>query len=248
MSGMRAIAVVTGGTRGIGRAISLALARTGRTVYALYARNRRAAASLQAEAAAEGLAVQSLRVNITDAAEVAACIATIMQCPGRLDVLVHSAASGVHRGVADLTPKQLKWTLDVNVFAIQSFVQGLLPYMGRGTRIIGITSIGSQRPMEAYAAIGASKGALESLFRYYARELASKGIVVNVVSPGMVSTEALDAFPNRDERVENTIAATPTGRLTTADEVASVVTFMCSEAASQIIGQTIIVDGGRALV
>src|SRR5207302_1149578 len=145
------VAIVTGGTRGIGRAISLALARTGRTVYALYARDRASAAELAERAGREELAIECLRVNITDD-----------------------------------------------------------------------------------RAVGTSKGALESLFRYYAQALAPKGIAVNLVCPGMVLTEALEAFPDRDRRVQCTVSQTPTGRLTTPDEVAGLVLFMCSDAASQI--------------
>jgi enoyl-[acyl-carrier protein] reductase III len=241
------IAVVTGGTRGIGRAISLALARTGRSVYALYARDRQSAANLAEQAAREGLVIQCLRVNITDDQAVADCLATITRDAPQVDVLIHCAASGVHRDVATLTPKHLKWTLDVNVLAIHPFVSGLLPYIPRGGRIIAITSMGASRALPYYAAVGTSKGALESLFRYYAQELAPRGIAVNLVCPGMVLTEAIAAFPDRDSRVEQATAQTPTQRLTTPEEVANLVIFMCSEAAAQIVGQTIVIDGGRML-
>lgn len=242
------VAVVTGGTRGIGRAITLALARSGRRVYALYVRNSEAADRLRAEAAAESLSIDCLRVNITDEEAANACVRTMTRDVPRVEVLVHAAASGVHREVEALTPKHLKWTLDVNVVALQPLVHGLLPFMPPGGRIIGITSLGATRPGPYYAAIGTSKGALESLFRYYARELAPKGITANVVCPGLVLTEALDAFPDRDRRVAQTVTQTPTGRLTMPEEVADVVAFLCTKAASQIVGQTIVVDGGRALV
>lgn len=242
-----AIAVVTGGTRGIGRAISVALARSGRSVYALYARDRAAAADLAAQAAREDLAIECLRVNIADEEDVKRCVAAITGTSPRVEVLVHSAASGVHRDITTLTPKHLKWTLDVNVFGIHELVRGLLPYIPSGGRIIGITSQGASRALPYYAAVGTSKGALDSLFRYYAQELAPKGIAVNLVCPGMVRTAALEAFPDRDGRIEHAVSHTPTGRLTTPDEVGSVVVFMCSEAAAQIVGQTIVIDGGRAL-
>jgi enoyl-[acyl-carrier protein] reductase III len=244
----RAVAVVTGGTRGIGRAISVALGRSGRAVYALYARDREAAADLAAQAGREGLAIECLRVNITDDDAVSACVEAITRDAPRIEVLVHSAASGVHREVTSLTSKHLKWTLEVNVLAIHQLVCRLVPHIPPGGRIIGITSQGASRVLPHYGAVGTSKGALDSLFRYYARELAPQGIAANLISPGMVRTGALDAFPDRDARIDNAVARTPTGRLTTPDEVAAVVMFMCSDAAAQIVGQTIVIDGGCALV
>ena len=241
------VAVVTGGTRGIGRAVSLALARSGLIVYAVYVRNRESAAHLAEQAAREQLTIECLRADLTDPERVNACVAAITAVRPRIDVIVHSAASGVHRDVASLTPKHLQWTLDVNVLAIHTLVQALLPHIPSGGRIIGITSQGSSRVAPHYAAVGTSKGALDSLFRYYAQELAPRGIVVNLVCPGMVLTDAIDAFPDRDERIRATVSRTPTGRLTAADEVAGVVLFMCSDDASQIVGQTIVIDGGRTL-
>jgi enoyl-[acyl-carrier protein] reductase III len=138
-------------------------------------------------------------------------------------------------------------TFEVNVFAIHSLIQALLDLMPRGSRIVGITSIGGVRVVQYYAAVGSSKGALESLFRHYASELAPKGIVVNLVCPGLVLTDALDAFPDREARLNRNIEATPTGRLTTPEDVAQVVSFLVSPASAQIIGQTIVVDGGKTL-
>ena len=241
------VAVVTGGTRGIGRGISLALARSGRAVFALFARDRNAAAALGAQAAEEGFCIECLRVDITDEDRVSECVDTIVANAPRIAVLVHAAASGVHRDVASLTPKHLRWTFDVNVFAIHHLVRRLIPSMPPGGRIIGLTSQGATRAEPHYAAIGASKGALDALFRHYAQELAPKGIAVNLVRPGMVLTDALEAFPDRDARLERAVARTPTGRLTTPDEVGSLVVFLCSPAAAQIVGQTIIIDGGRVL-
>ena len=158
-----AVAVVTGGTRGIGRAIAVALARSGRSVYALYARDREAAADLAALAEREGLDVECLRVNIADDAALAAAIDTITKASPHVDVLVHAAATGVHREIDALTPKHLRWTFDVNVFAVHALMRGLLPFIPDGGRILGITSQGSSRVAPYYAAVGTSKGALESL-------------------------------------------------------------------------------------
>jgi enoyl-[acyl-carrier protein] reductase III len=119
--------------------------------------------------------------------------------------------------------------------------------MNSGDRIVGITSSGGVRVVPYYAAVGSSKGALESLLRHYASELAPNGISVNMVCPGTVLTDAVDAFPDRDARIKKSIDATPSGRLTTPEEVADVVKFLCGPAAAQIIGQTIVIDGGKTL-
>jgi enoyl-[acyl-carrier protein] reductase III len=240
-------AVVTGGTRGIGLEISLALARSGCRVYAVYARNREAAKRLSEKALAAELDIRCVRADLTDKDAIARCIAAIKSETKLVDIVVHSAASGVHRKVFQLSVKHLVWTYSINVFAIHHLLSELIPIMPRGGRVLAITSEGASHVLPFYAAIGSSKGSLDSLFRYYAHELAPHGIAVNVLSPGLVLTDAIEAFPDCDQRVRLSTANTPSGRLTTPEDVAGVVLFMCSEAAAQIVGQTIVIDGGKCL-
>jgi len=244
---MGRVAVVTGGTRGIGRAVSLTLARSGCRVYAIYARSRKAASALQEEASREGLDLACVRADLTDADQVARCVDAVRSGTDHVDIIVHSAASGVHREAMELTHRHLAFTFETNVFAIHRLLTALVPLMPSGGRIVGLTSAGATRVSRYYAAVGSSKGALESLFRHLAWEMAPRGVTVNLVSPGMVLTEAIEAFPDGERRVEEALSRTPTGRLTTPEEVAAVVSFLCSEAASQIIGETIVVDGGKGL-
>ncbi|HLJ27408.1 MAG TPA: SDR family oxidoreductase [Candidatus Angelobacter sp.] len=242
------VALVTGGTRGIGLAISIALAGAGYRVYAVYARNRAAAQLLADHAKKSGLDIRCLRANLADEDGCALCVHTIKAETTHVDVIVHSAASGVHREVTKLTPKHIRWTFDINVVSIHTLLLELVPMMPAGGRIIGLTSFGATHVNSlTYGAVGSSKAALESLFRHYARELAPRGIAVNLVSPGLVATTALDAFPDKEYQLETGLALTPTGRLTTPEDVAGVVLFACSEAAAQVVGQTIYVDGGRSL-
>jgi enoyl-[acyl-carrier protein] reductase III len=243
----RRVAVVTGGTRGIGRAISIALAEAGAVVFAVFARDRGAADGLADASASRGLDIRCIRADLTDDLLFAACVEAIRKETDHVDVIVHSAASGVHRDVMALTPRHLAWTFGINVFAFHRLLLELVPLMSSGGRIVGITSQGGTRVVPQYGAVGASKGALESLLRHCAHELAPRGITVNLVSPGMVITDALDALPGKDERLQRALAGTPSGRLTTPEDVASVVSFLCSPAAAQIIGQTIVLDGGRGL-
>ncbi len=244
---MSRVAVVTGGTRGIGRAITLALAGEGATVFALHARRRSAADALAAEAAARGLAVRCLRGDLTRPEELAASAGAVLAEAAAVDVVVHAAATGVHRRAFELTPKHLRFTFETNVFALHALLLALLPRIPAGGRIIGLSSAGAVRTAPFYAAVGSSKAALESLFRHYAVELAPRGITVNVVAPGLVETEALAAFPDREERLARTLRETPTGRLTTAVEVAEAVRFLASAEAGQITGQVLALDGGKGL-
>jgi enoyl-[acyl-carrier protein] reductase III len=243
------VALITGGTRGIGKATSLALANEGYRVYAIYVRNRKAAQDLTQYASENGLDIRCIRADLTDEEGRALCINTIRSETDRLDVVVHCAASGVHRETTKITMKQMMWTFDVNVFSFHSLLGELLPLIPAGGRIIGLSSFGATHVFsDFYGAVGSSKGALESLFRHYARELAPRGIAVNIVCPGMVVTDAIDAFPDRDDQMQSAIEITPTGKLATPDDVAGVVLFFASSvAAGQIIGQTINVDGGRSL-
>lgn len=245
---MNKTAVITGGTRGIGKAISLKLARSGFEVMALYARNKAAAQALLDEATKDNLAIEVLKADITKPESLKELCEDIKSKTNNVDVLVHSAASGVHKGVEELTVKHLKWTMEVNVFAFHALMAELLPLLKAGSRVIGLTSSGGTKVIPYYAAVGTSKGAMESLFRHYAAELAPKQIAVNLVCPGLVETDAVEAFPEKEKRVHTAREQTPTGVLTTPAHVADLVEFLStSQAAGQIIGQTFVIDGGKCI-
>lgn len=242
-------AVVTGGTRGIGKGISLHLARQGVQVFALYARNRKAAEELEVIGRNENLPIRTLRGDLTDEDKLEELLAQIKEATPSLDILVHAAASGVHNTAMELSEKHLKWTFNVNVFSVHNLIRGLAPMLTQGSRVVGITSSGGTHVIPYYAAVGSSKGALESLFRHYAVEFAPKGVAVNLVCPGMVMTDAVEAFPEKEKRIEKCISGTPTGKMVTTEEVAEMVGFLTLNSAGQsIIGQTFIIDGGKCLM
>ncbi|MBW1912369.1 MAG: SDR family oxidoreductase [Deltaproteobacteria bacterium] len=241
-------AVVTGGTRGIGKAITKALAECGAHVYALYARDRKSAQSLEEEARRCELKIITIRGDLAHEETFKNSVNRLKEACKTIDIIVHAAASGVHKNATELSDRHIRWTFDVNFFPIHKLIRELIGIMRKGGRIIGVTSPGGSRVIPHYAAIGASKGALESLFRHYAREFAQEGIIVNLVCPGMVMTDAKKAFPELKRRLETTLQHTPTGELTRPDQVAALVMFLCSEAASQIVGQTIVIDGGKGLI
>jgi len=240
--------LVTGGTRGIGRAISLQLARAGAKVVANYARNEEAAAALLSEATEAGLTIETLRADLTLPKGMAAVLERMQQPGDDVVSLVHCAATGVHRPFDQLSSRQWDWTMALNVRAFFELVHGLLPRLGRGSAIIALSSAGAVRAVPAYTAIGSSKGALEALARHLAVELAPRGIRVNILAPGSVATHAWDAFPDKEQRLADALRRSPLGRLVTAEEVALAAQFLCSPASTAIVGHTLVIDGGTRIV
>jgi enoyl-[acyl-carrier protein] reductase III len=232
---------VTGGSRGIGRAIALRFARDGAKRVAIgYFRSDRAAEETAEDLRALGAVPTLVRGNVTSERvleEVAAL--------GPLDVLVHNAASGVSIPALEATEKHWDWTVNTNARALLQLAQVTAPHMPDGSSIVAISSLGAQRVLDNYTLVGTSKAALESLVRYLAVELAP-AIRVNAVSGGVVETAALDAFPNREAMLAAG-TANPVGRLVEPDDIAGAVAFLCSPDATMIRGQTLIVDGGFSL-
>jgi enoyl-[acyl-carrier protein] reductase III len=234
--------LVTGGTRGIGLAIARRFAEGGAARLVLgYLRNDRAAEEAADELRALGPEVVFVRGNVASE-RVAAEVAGL----GPLDVLVHNAATGVIRPALETEDKHWDWTLAANARALLSLARAAAPAMPAGSSIVALSSLGSHRVLDNYVLVGTSKAALESVVRYLAVELAPRGIRANAVSAGVVETEALDYFPNRDEMV-GTVARTPAGRLVEPEDVAAAVAFLCSPDAEMVRGQTLVVDGGFSL-
>ena len=233
---------VSGGTRGIGRAIALRFARDGAKRVAIgYLRNDRAAEETAAELQALGAEPVLVRGNVTSdrvLAEVAAL--------GSLDALVHNAATGVIRPALETEDKHWDWTLNANARALLQLTRVAAPSMPDGSSIVAISSLGAQRVLENYVLVGTSKAALESVVRYLAVELAPR-IRVNAVSGGVVETGALEHFPNREAMLESG-RSNPVGRLVEPDDIAGAVAFLCSPDADMIRGQTVVVDGGYSLL
>ncbi len=234
--------LVTGGSRGIGRAIALRLARGGAAKVAIgYFRSDAAAEETAEELRALGVEPVLVRGNVTSSR-----VAEQVEALGPLDVLIHSAATGVIRPALETEDKHWDWTLNANARALLSLTRVAAPAMARGSAIVAISSLGSIRVLENYSLVGTSKAALEALVRYLAVELAPRGIRVNAVSAGVVETGALEHFPNREEMLASG-AANPAGRLVTPDDVAGAVSFLCSPDAEMIRGQIVVVDGGWSL-
>jgi enoyl-[acyl-carrier protein] reductase III len=238
---------VSGGSRGIGRAIALRLARDGAArneptrVAIGYFRSDSAAERTAEDLRALGAEPTLVRGNIGSERvleEVAAL--------GPLDVLVHNAASGVSVPALEATEKHWDWTVNTNARALLQLAQVAAPSMPEGSSIVAISSLGAQRVLDNYTLVGTSKAALEALVRYLAVELAPR-VRVNAVSGGVVDTDALEHFPNREEMLAAG-AANPVGRMVTPEDIAAAVAFLCSPEADMVRGQTLIVDGGFSLL
>ena len=237
--------LVTGGSRGIGKAISLRFAELGaRRVAVSYLRNDTAAEETAEEIRKLGAEPVLLRGNLGDADKTKA----LLEEAGALDVIISNAATGVIRPFQELDEKHWDWTLNANARALFTIAREASPAMPAGSSIVAISSLGSDRVLDNYVLVGVSKATLEALVRYLAVELAPQDIRVNAVSAGLVETGALDYFPNREEMLRFYRERTPAGRLVEPEDVADVVCFLASPAAAMIRGQTLIVDGGYSTV
>jgi enoyl-[acyl-carrier protein] reductase III len=241
------LALVTGGGRGIGRAIALKLASQGADIIVNFFRHRESAEQTAKDIQALGVKAETIRANVGEQAKVDEMFDMISNKFGRLDILINNAASGVGRPIMDIDDKAWEWTMDINARACLLCAQRAAKLMeGRGGKIISISSLGSPFVLPNYAIVGVSKAALEALTRYLAIELAPRGICVNTVAASAVETEALK-FYFKEGLIKDTRQVTPAGRMVIPEDVANVVAFLCSEEAFMIRGQTIIVDGGTSV-
>ncbi len=167
---------------------------------------------------------------------------------GQLSCLVHCAATGVHKPFEQLALRHFDWTFNLNLRAFFELTHRLLPMMENNSAIVGISSEGARHAVPQYALVGSTKAALEAMLRHMAVELAPRGIRVNAIAPGTLLTDVWKVLPDRDRRLADAARKSPLGRLTALEEVARTAQFLCSDAASGIVGQTIVVDGGTGIV
>jgi enoyl-[acyl-carrier protein] reductase III len=246
------IVLITGSGRGIGRGIAIHFASLGAHVIVNFFRNREPAEETAQSIRALDRQAVVVKANVGTDAGLDHLFHEIEHKFGGIDILISNAASGYNRPAMEQKPKAWDWTMNINARSLLFSAQRAVPMMEKrgGGYIVSISSPGSIRVLPDYVVVGASKAAIESITRYLAVELADRNIIVNAVSPGVADTEALHYFEATSEReiMQSLIDQTPAGRLVTPEDIARVVAFLCSPAASMIRGQTIVIDGGYTLL
>jgi enoyl-[acyl-carrier protein] reductase III len=238
------IAIVTGAGRGIGRAIALKLATAGCDVVVVYHTSQDEAEAVCSEISGLGRRTLLLPADVSEPTSLAEVFAAFRQQFERLDIVVSNAAIGVLRPALELTLKHWRRCMETNALALNLLAQEAVPLMRDGGRVIALSSIGASRAIPHYAFVGASKAALESVARSLAQELGPRGIRVNTVSAGVVDTDALKHFPNREQLLAEYARRTPAGPTLSPEDVANAVYLLCLPEAAMITGHTLVVDGG----
>ncbi|KTD74576.1 enoyl-[acyl-carrier-protein] reductase FabL [Legionella tucsonensis] len=242
------VGLITGGARGIGKATALKLAQAGSDIAIVYYNSSDEAQALVEELHAMGRKAIALQANVADHQSVKEMLIQFREHFNHLDFLISNAASGVLKPALKMSTKHWRWCLETNALALNHLATEARLLMPKGGRIIALSSLGASRAIPNYAFIGASKAALEALVRSLSLELAVDGITVNTVSAGVVDTDALKHFPNREQLLDEYQAHSLADRPLTTQDVANAVYLLCLPEASMINGHTLFVDAGYSQV
>ncbi len=242
------VALITGGSRGIGRATAIKLASHGADIAIAYYNSSDEAEVLVSELEKKGVRAKAFQVNVSDERSVKELFQAFKETFNSLDFLVSNAASGVLKPALEMSTKHFRWCMETNALALHHLVKTFKPVLNQGARVLALSSLGAIRAIPNYTFIGASKAALESLVRGLSLELASDGICVNVVSAGVVDTDALKHFPNREQLLDDYQAHSLAERPLLPADVADSLYLLCLPEAKMIKGQTIFVDAGYSVV
>ena len=246
MSFKNKVVLITGGSRGIGKQIALNFAQQGSNIAFSYLKENKAARDTEQEILELGVDCLKIKAHLGNIEKINSMFKDIKSKFGKLDILINNAASGIHKKAEELSEKHWDWTMNINARAPWLCAIEASKIMPKGSKIINITSQGSQKVLPYYFSVGTSKAALEAMTRYLAVELSYKDISVNAVSGGYVYTGALEHFPNKVEMIsasKNNLSDRPLE----GTDIAKVVSFLCTKDAEMIRGQVIIVDGGYSL-
>src|SRR6202034_737950 len=236
------IALVTGGSRGIGAAVAKRLAADGASVAITYVKDAKAASDVVKTMERAGRKAIAIQADATDADAIAAAVEQTVAIFGRLDVLVNNAGTAIHKKLEENRLEDLDRIIDINVRGVFVTTQAALKHMNDGGRIIMIgSSVGERVMVPGLVPYSATKGAVKIFTQGLAREVGSRGITVNNVQPGPIDT---DLNPASGAWATPQVAVTALNRYGTVDEVAALVSFVASPESSYITGANLTVDGG----
>lgn len=245
------VSLITGSSRGIGRALALTLAREGASVVVNYVRNADLAAQTVREIEALGSRAIAVQANMETPEEIDRLFDAVEAEFGRLDHFVSNAAASSFKKILELKAHNLDRSFDLNVRAFVLGAQRAVKLMNGGGRIAVLSSYGSIRAYPTYANLGSNKAAVEAFVRYMAVEFAPLGINVNAVNGGLIDTESCAYFYERVPGMapmDAVLAKIPKGRMGTTQEVADTIAFLLAPESEYITGQTICVDGGLSVI
>jgi enoyl-[acyl-carrier protein] reductase III len=244
------VAVITGSSRGIGRALALSLAADGASIVVNYKRNAELAdETVQSIAAVGGRAI-AVQADMEEPTDIERLFAAAADEYGTVDYFVANAAASVFKPIEDLKLHHLDRSYAMNVRAFVLGAQQAVPLMRDGGRIVALSSYGSIRAYPTYAALGAAKAAVEAWVRYMAVEFAPRGINVNAVNGGIIASDSSAYFYGVDGMpdLETVLPKIPKRRMGTVQEVADCVRFLLDPASEYVTGQSLVVDGGLSIV
>ncbi len=245
------VALVTGSSRGIGRACALRLAEAGADVVVNYVTSSNEAEFVAEQIAAMGRNVACVRADVSHEDDVEEMLQFVSEKFGRLDILVHNAATGGFRPLSVTTQRHFDAAMHTNVMSLVHLLKAASPMLqqseGRGKAVV-LSSHGTHMALPMYGIIGGSKAALTALARHWALELGDNGVNVNVVEAGLVETDSTKRLPGAEQMFAGRESKTMTGeRMLEASDVADAVLFLSSPLSDLVQGQTLIVDGGAAI-
>lgn len=240
------VALITGGSRGIGRALALSLAERGAIPIINYRRNEEAAVETLRGIEERGVKGVAIRADLEQIDEIERMFSEVQERFGRLDFFVSNAAASNFRSIMELKPHNLERTFNLNVRAFVVGTQKAVPLMQGWGRIVVLSSYGSITAYPTYANLGSAKAAIEAWTRYMAVELAPRGINVNAVNGGIIDSDSSAYFyaTGRVAALETVLPKIPKRRMGTVQEVADCVLFLLSPASEYVTGTTLVVDGG----
>ena len=244
------VVLITGGSRGIGKAIAIRMSKIGATVAFTYRSNASAARNVAHQIEQSGTDGIALKVDVSNAKEVRNAVKTVSKQFGRIDILVNNAGIWKYGEIGKITERQWDETLDTNLKGTFLFTNEIVPIMKRqkGGRIINIASTAGQRGEPFHSHYAASKGGMIAFTKSIGAELAPFGIYVNCVSPGWVDTDMSAEVLHNPKKLRKVIEIIPRGKVATAEDITGAIMFLCSEESNHIIGSSINVNGGGVMV